>query len=303
MQLAFFTSQIVASVVLVLLSAVTESHASNYFYGVTASNSKPNSGYNCRTQADWNSLASTARSNGFSSIRVVGFDCNALDLASSAAAANGLTVLAGIYFGGTVAQDMVNINNDVQTFRAAYNKYGSGRFKGLTVGNEANDSPGNVAAKVADVRGYLGSIGINTPVSTVHNWVAIRDNPAAYCIGDFVGANAHAFYDQNTVSGNAGNFVWNTVIPALRSRCPGKPIIISETGWPSRGGTNGQAVASSGDQRSALINLNCVAAKNDRSISVYAFEADDQTWKGNDWERSFGIFGKINFSGDINNQC
>jgi hypothetical protein len=49
-------------------------------------------------------------------------------------------------------------------------------------------------------------------------------------------------------------------------------------------------------------SLNC-AAKNDRSISVYAFEADDQTWKGNDNERSFGLFGKVKFSGDINNAC
>ena len=49
-------------------------------------------------------------------------------------------------------------------------------------------------AKVYDVRGYLGSIGVTTPVSTVHTWVFIRDNPSM-CGADFVGANAQ--YDSS----------------------------------------------------------------------------------------------------------
>jgi exo-beta-1,3-glucanase (GH17 family) len=44
-------------------------------------------------------------------------------------------------------------------------------------------------AKVYDVRGYLGSIGVNVKVSTVHTWVFIRDNPSM-CGADFAGANA-----------------------------------------------------------------------------------------------------------------
>jgi hypothetical protein len=50
------------------------------------------------------------------------------------------------------------LSNDVQTFRAAYAKYGAGRYVGLTVGNEANDSVGNIMAKVYDVRGKAGTI-------------------------------------------------------------------------------------------------------------------------------------------------
>ncbi|KAF8896658.1 hypothetical protein BD779DRAFT_1497114 [Infundibulicybe gibba] len=72
--------------------------AANHFAGIATSNSKGGtSTYTCRTQADWNNLANTAKASGFTSIRVTGFDCNALDLASSAAAAAGMTVLAGIF--------------------------------------------------------------------------------------------------------------------------------------------------------------------------------------------------------------
>ena len=91
-------------------------------------------------------------------------------------------------------------------------------------------------------------------MSTVHTWVAVRDNPQAFCIGDFVGANAQyvhipsalelnltivflppsAFYDGNVVGNQAGSFLFNTVIPSLKRACPGKPIIIAESVPSSR---------------------------------------------------------------------
>ncbi|TEB25691.1 glycoside hydrolase [Coprinellus micaceus] len=303
LSLPLLHSHIVTSVLLVVFSTITQTRAGNYFHGVTAANSAPNSdAYRCRSQEEWNNLANTAKSNGFSSIRILGFDCNALDFASSAAAGAGISVLAGIYFSGSVADSMTQINNEVGMFVEALGKYGADRYNGLTIGNEATGDPGQIAAKVADVRGYLRSIGVGTPVSTVHTWVAVRDNPQAFCIGDFVGANAHAFFDQNVVSNGAGGFVYDIVIPSLRTACPGKPIMITESGWPSRGAAMGRAQASPDDQYEAMKSLNC-AAKGDSSIAVYAFEADDQVWKGNDNERSFGLFGKVRFEGDINNAC
>ena len=84
-------------------------------------------------------------------------------------------------------------------------------------------------------------------MSTVHIWVNISNNPA-FCQGDFIGANAQyvlslfsigihsneilifdsAFYDGNVIAHNAGDFVFHTVIPALKAACPGKKIIITE---------------------------------------------------------------------------
>ena len=54
-------------------------------------------------------------------------------------------------------------------------------------------------------------------------------------------------------------------------------------------------MASIDDEYAALVNLNC-ASRNDTSISVFAFEYDDQLWKANDNERSFGIFEKLAFN-------
>jgi exo-beta-1,3-glucanase (GH17 family) len=75
--------------------------------------------------------------------------------------------------------------------------------------------------------------------------------------------NAHAFFDGNVVSGNAGSFITNVVLPNIRSACAPyaavNNIVITESGWPSRGAGNGVAVASTGDEQDALLSLNCAA--------------------------------------------
>ncbi|KDQ08100.1 glycoside hydrolase family 17 protein [Botryobasidium botryosum FD-172 SS1] len=266
--------------------------AANHFKGLTAANAVGGkNAYTCRTQAQWNTLVHDAKNAGFSSIRIEGFDCNALDLASSAAASVGLQVMAGIYVNGNIAQGTAGINNDVQTFITAYKKYGAGRYIGLTVGNEVNDSAANIMKKVYDVRGYLRSVGVSTPVSTAHTWVFVRDHPEM-CGADFGAANAHAFFDPNTASSGAGNFLLSVVRPALDRACGKKVWYITESGWPSRGNKVNQAQPSIADETTALTQLNCAA----KSMYVYAFEYDDQTWKGGAVEQSFGIFGKINLN-------
>ncbi|KAF9566988.1 glycoside hydrolase [Agrocybe pediades] len=275
------------------LSVISQVLATNNFYGIVAANSIGESAnYKCRTQKDWNDLATTAINHGFRSIRVVGFDCDALTLASNAAKASGLTIMAGIYVHGTMADSKKQIDDEVEMFIKAYKKYGDAQYVGLTIGNEVEDTTNNIMQKVYSVRGYLRTMGVWTPVSTVHTWVRIVNDPEL-CGADFVGANTHAFYDGNFVSKQTGDFVFKTAVPLLQKKCPGRKLYITESGWPSKGDKFGkQANASLADERLALLNLNC-ACRDDRTVTVYAFEADNQLWKHNDNERSFGIFGKL----------
>ncbi|KAF8200195.1 glycoside hydrolase superfamily [Pholiota molesta] len=293
-------SALLATATTILLAGSTL--ASNHFAGLTVSNSASASTYTCRTQAEWNQVAKDAKSQGFNAIRLLAVDCNALDLASSAAQAQGIKIMAGIYISGTVAAGSAQVAKDVQTFVTAYRKYGAARYVGLTVGNEVNDSAANIMQQVNSVRSQLKSLGITTPVSTVHTWVMIRDNPTL-CTADFVGANAHAFYNPGSKSSQAGSFVFKTAVPALKKKCPGKKIYITESGWPSRGPTfQNTGVASVTDEITAIRSLNCAAAA-ETSVSLFAFEYDDQPWKANDNERSFGVDGKLDLNGDVLAHC
>ena len=56
------------------------------------------------------------------------------------------------------------------------------------------------------------------------------------------------------------------------------------------------------DEHAALVNLNC-ASRSDTSVSVFAFEYDDQLWKANDNERSFGIVNKLELNDIFGASC
>ncbi|KAH6895041.1 glycoside hydrolase superfamily [Coprinopsis sp. MPI-PUGE-AT-0042] len=305
---------------LLSLVHVASVSAANNFAGITVSNIQ-STDPTCRTQQQQGIMVQ---------FRILAFDCDALDRAATAAASAGLTVLAGIWFQvksplanglsctytptliqGSVANAAASIRNDVEAFRNAAGKFGPGRFRGLTIGNENFDNPSAIMDKVNEMRNYLRSAGINTPVSTVHDWVQIRANPVL-CNGDFRSNKDHcntpadpvsAFYDGNVAASQMGDFVFKTVIPELKAACPGKTIIITEAGWPSRGAANRQAVASVDAAKSALLTLNC-ACKDNRGVSVYAFEAEDLFWKADDRERSFGILpNKYNLLGEVFAPC
>ncbi|KAG6885885.1 hypothetical protein C0993_008404 [Termitomyces sp. T159_Od127] len=285
-----------------IAAGLTRVFALNHFSGITVSNGVGGSStYTCRTQAQWNELAYVVKKSGFKSLRIIGFDCDALNRASTAAAHAGLTILAGIYIPGSVHAHMTTTDNDLRAFRDAYHRFGPGRFVGLTIGNEVIDLPVAIASEVHRAKALLVSMGVYTPVATAHSWVQYSNNPIL-CRGDFVAANAHAFYDGHVTAQNAGNFVEQTVIPALKLACPGKKITITESGWPSRGPADGSGSASTSAEKAALINLNC-ASKNDPHVAVYAFEYDDQMWKDKENERSFGIFGKFSLGNDVLAVC
>jgi len=166
-------------------------------------------------------------------------------------------------------------------------KYGANNIDGLTIGSEVNDSPSNIIQKVKDVRSHLSSvIGYKGPILTVHNWVQVMNNPVL-CDADRVTVNAHAFYDGNVQAGNAGNFIRDTVLPNIRRVCASysavNDIVITESGWPSRGSSSGAAVPSLGNEEAAIRSLNCAST----STKIFAFEADDSIWKStNENERS-----------------
>jgi exo-beta-1,3-glucanase (GH17 family) len=264
----------------------------NNFYGIDISSF--NAKGQCRNTAEWDSVVSNAKHNGYKRFRIYGNDCGTtFDLATASAKKYGLPVLIGIWVGGTIANSVAQINQDVGAFINTVNKYGANNVDGLTVGNEVADTPINIMQKVWDVRGYLHNvIGYKGPISTVHTWVEVMNNPVL-CDADRVTVNAHAFYDGKVQAPGAGNFIRDVVLPNIRRVCAPyaavKDIIITESGWPSRGPNFGAAVPSLANEQAALSSLNCVAKSN----NIIVFEAEDSSWKsGHDNEKSFGILNK-----------
>ncbi|WKK65119.1 MFS transporter [Lutimonas zeaxanthinifaciens] len=64
---------------------------------------------------------------------------------------------------------------------------------------------------------------------------------------------------------------------AVKKVSKGKPVIISETGWPSEGSTTGDAVASQDNAIKYFINVQSWA--NKEGIELYYFSSFDESWK------------------------
>lgn len=69
----------------------------------------------------------------------------------------------------------------------------------------------------------------------------------------------------------------------------GKPVIVSETGWPSLGDQRGEAVPS--PQNAAFYFLNFVSWARANNVAYFYFEAFDEPWKTEDsWGPHWGVW-------------
>ena len=92
---------------------------------------------------------------------------------------------------------------------------------------------------------------------------------------DFILIHVHPYWEAIDV-GNASSFVvekWEDI----QAKYPNKPVIIGETGWPSGGEPNGEAIPSQDNQKKFMRDfLNLAYYYN---IPYFYFEAFDERWK------------------------
>jgi len=158
--------------------------------------------------------------------------------------------------------------------------------KGLIVGNEVL-LRGDVSED--ELIEYIRRVKDNTtiPVSTAEIWSTWLEHPQLAENVDFIIVHIHPYwegypYGENQlhlegipVSGAAEHVVekWREV----KEKYPDKTVIIGETGWPTQGESNGDAVPSEENQRIFLSEFLELADKN--GIQYFYFEVFDEKWK------------------------
>merc|ERR1711939_418589 len=186
-------------------------------------------------------------------------------------------------------------------------------FKGVIIGNEAlfrageskSESQQELADFLDDARAEFKKNGWDLPIATSDlgdNWNSVLVSHV-----DYVMANIHPFFAGVEVQEAAGwtwSFWQNHNVPLTASN-PNVGQIISETGWPSGGGTDcggetgdcspGQsgAVASVDDMNIFMQDWVCQALEN--GTDYFWFSAFDEPWKvaynepGKEWEDKWGL--------------
>ena len=116
---------------------------------------------------------------------------------------------------------------------------------------------------------------IGQPVSTAEPWHVWLAHPELAEHVDFIGVHLLPYWEGVPVDA-AVEYSFRQ-FRRLQAAFPGKPIVIAEIGWPSRGRTRESAVAS--DANEALFLRRFLKRAEQEQIVYYVMEAFDQPWK------------------------
>ncbi|TKA24222.1 hypothetical protein B0A50_05986 [Salinomyces thailandicus] len=252
--------------------------------GLSITYSPYNSDNSCKDQDQIN--MDMAQLSGYSMVRTYGTDCNQTATILNAARANGMKLFAGIY-------DISNVNSEIDNIVDATNGDWSD-IHTIAVGNEGVNngqySVDDVVSALGAARSKLSAVGYSGPIVTVDTFVAMIANPQLCQASDYAAANCHAFFDGTITAQDAGKFV---VAQAQRvsEACGGMNTMITESGWPSQGESNGVAVPSEENQKAAISSL-----KDAFSDNLILFTAYNDMWKQNNAgtygaEQYWGMYG------------
>lgn len=214
-------------------------------------------------------LADFQKFTGYGAVRLYGVDCDQVASGVAAAKATGKKLILGIYY-------LTDVATDVQTIATAVG--GDWSLVSLvTIGNEdvnRGTSVDTVLGALSVGRSALRAAGYTGPISTVDTFDKIIANPSLCKASDIATANCHAFFTSSISASGAGAYVKEQE-EAVKKACGGKQTLITESGWPKAGDTNGDAVPSLENQATAIGTLK--SSFSDSNIVL--FSAFDDAWK------------------------
>lgn len=252
-----------------------------------------------RSCRDYDSVKSDLESiaaKSIPSIRVYGNDCNYLSTVLPIAKSLGLKVNQGFWFSNT---DLLQITANAVALAAYANSVENGwdLFDYITIGNEAINSgfmnASELTAIIKSIKstlkdaGYTGYFTTSEPPVTFEKYPELCDGDLI----DFVGINPHSYFDADIDASQAGPFVAGQKA-IVENICTSKQVVVTETGYPSQGDTNGLNVPSKENQKIAIKSI----------LDTLGSDATLLTFRNDMWkdpgayniEQYFGIYDIIN---------
>lgn len=238
-------------------------------------------------------------------IRLYGTDCNQTQMVLHAIDRLGMKKDLKVWLG--VWQDGNSTTNERQLSQMwdIFDQYGGDQFEGVIVANEIlfrkEMTITQLATILSDVRTNLTKRGIDLPVATSDlgdDW-----KPELGKDSDLIMANIHPFFSGTPADQAAAwtyGFWERENSPMFKS--DKKMNIISETGWPSEGGSKcpdedpkctNPAKAGIDEMNRFMDDWVCAALKN--GTNYFWFEAFDEPWKvrfntaKEAWEDKWGL--------------
>lgn len=233
------------------------------------------------------------QSKGINELRIYGNDCNYLSTVLVVAKKIGLVVNQGFWISDAGVDSIDTAVSDLISYvTAGSGGYGWEVFSYITIGNEAINSGycsvSDLISKISEVKSKLQSAGYAGKVTTSEPPVSFENHPELCTSSeiDFVGINPHSYFDANCYASEAGTFV-SGQIEIVQGVCGSMDIVVTETGYPNAGDTNGNNVPSPANQLAAVQSI-----LDNVGVDVTILTTFEDMWKSpGDYniEQHFGI--------------
>ena len=112
-------------------------------------------------------------------------------------------------------------------------------------------------------------------VTTADTWAQLLAHPNVIAASDVIAANFYPYWERVPVSKAVCSL--RAQYKRLVSASGGKPVIVSETGWPSDGNPQGAAIPSPVNAARFFLEFASWARAN--NVTYWYFEAFDESWK------------------------
>lgn len=215
------------------------------------------------------------KSKGFTTVRIYATDCSGPQNVGAACEAEGLKMILGVYIDS--AGICESTHEQISTL-VSWGKDKWSMVEMVVAGNEAVFNGFTTASALADLisdmRTQFKAAGYTGPITTTDTVATILENASTFCpVIDVVAANIHPFFNGGFAASGSGDFIVSE-LASLAKACNGKEAYNLETGWPSAGNANGQAVPGVAQQKAAI---DSIMSKAGSKSAIFSYE--DDTWK------------------------
>jgi glycoside/pentoside/hexuronide:cation symporter, GPH family len=197
---------------------------------------------------------------------------------------NGLKTMAGAWIGRDLAQNEKEIASLIQLAKA-------GHVDIAAIGNEVL-LRGDV--NVSQLIDYIKRVKAELPnikIGSVDAYFKFHEHPELVDACDVILANCYPFWEGASID-KATNYL-NNMYEVTKEAAKGKPVIVAETGWPSRGENTDAAQPSPSNAMKYFINVNNWRLEN--KVDLLYFSSFDESWKirqEGDVGKSWGLWDK-----------
>lgn len=201
-------------------------------------------------------------------IRTFGMQ-NGLEKAGAVAHEQGLKAALGAWLSSETASNAQQISNLIHEAQAGHVDLAIVGSEVLLRGDLSSAALGNY---ISQVRASVPPGVLVTTADVFDEWLS---HPEVLAAVDVVLANYYPYWRGIPVDQSiAALHDWHQLLTAAAA---GKPVMVSETGWPSCGNLVYGAVPST--ENASLYLLNFVSWARANHVSYFYFEAFDESWK------------------------